>query len=78
MKQGVILKQISMIKKLKIRQEFYETSMKDNILIDFYDGKSKQQSSETSLFYIDLVRWVIYTKIWDFSRLLAVSLPINR
>ena len=32
-----------------------KTSMKDNILIDFYDSKSKQQSSETSLFYIDLI-----------------------
>lgn len=36
----------------KLGKSFMKTSMKDNILIDFYDSKSKQQSSETSLFYI--------------------------
>ncbi|EQA3567153.1 hypothetical protein ACX1Q4_001806 [Enterococcus faecalis] len=39
----------------KLGKSFMKTSMKDNILIDFYDSKSKQQSSETSLFYIDLI-----------------------
>ena len=35
----------------KLGKSFMKTSMKDNILIDFYDSKSKQQSSETSLQY---------------------------
>ena len=56
-----------------------KTSMKDNILIDFYDSKSKQQSSETSLFYIDLITLgYLYKEFGISADYLQYHLPINR
>ena len=50
-----------------LAKNFMATSMEDHVLIDFYDVKTKQKSSDTSLFYIDLLTLGYLYKKYDIS-----------
>lgn len=50
-----------------LAKNFMETSMDDNVLIDFYDVDQKKKSDSTSLFYIDLKTMGYLYKKYDVS-----------